>query len=65
MEKPITVTFNTTLTLDEAWALAQFVKRVDRGTCETHAGSASEADLIFEAMIGLREALREAGYAPR
>lgn len=63
MANPINLSL--TLGADEAWALAQFVKRADRDTARRHAGDAQEADLIFEAWITLRDALSEAGVAPR
>lgn len=63
MQEPLTLSLS--LNLDEALALAQFVKRADRDTAQRHAGDAREADLIFEAWIALRSALAEAGIAPR
>jgi hypothetical protein len=63
MPEPMNLTLS--LSSDEAWALAQFVKRADRETARRHAGDAQEADLIFDAWIALRVALAEAGFAPR
>lgn len=63
MTAPIAIPL--TLSAREAAALAQFVKRADRETAARHAGDAQEADDIYEALIGLRLALAEAGYAPR
>lgn len=62
MPEPMNLTLS--LSSDEAWALAQFVKRADRETARRHAGDAQEADLIF-AWIALRAALADAGVAPR
>lgn len=50
---------------EQAQALAQFVKRVDRETASRHAGDPQEADEIFESFIALRSALAAAGFAPR
>jgi len=47
MPAPLNVTLS--FSSDEAWALAQFVKRADRDTARRHAGDAQEADLIFDA----------------
>lgn len=63
MPEPMNLTVS--LSSDEAWALAQFVKRADRETARRHAGDAQEADLIFDAWIALGAALAEAGIAPR
>jgi hypothetical protein len=55
----------------QAFALAQFVKRVDFETVARFAAVSvvhdgqSEADLIWLALIALRNALAEAGFAPR
>lgn len=50
---------------DEAWALAQFVKRVGWTELRSNAESEEEAYLIRYALGKLSDALREAGYAPR
>lgn len=63
MQDPLNLSL--TLNPDEAWALAQFVKRADRDTVRQWAGDQREADLIFESWIALRSALAEAGVAPR
>jgi len=62
---PEPLNLSLTLNAEEAWALAQFVKRADRETARRHAGDPREADLIFESWIALRAALAEAGIAPR
>lgn len=59
------VTIRVAFTHDEADALAQLVKRIGRYDVAHLAGSASEADLMFEALILVRQALAEAGVAPR
>lgn len=63
MSQEIKIT--TRLPANQAEALAQFVKRVDRDTARRHAGDEREADEMFEAFIALRAGLAEAGYAPR
>ena len=50
---------------DEAWALAQFVKRVGWTEMRENAESEDETYLIRSALGKLFEALREVGYAPR
>jgi hypothetical protein len=55
----------------QALALAQFCKRVDFETVARFAAvtvvrdGQSEADLIWLALIGLRDALADAGFSPR
>lgn len=46
-------------------ALAQFMKRVGRDDCTRLAGDQCEADDMFDGFIALRQALGEAGFAPR
>ena len=62
MPAPLNVTLS--FSSDEAWALAQFVKRADRDTARRHAGDAQEADLIFDAWMALRAALARGGRRP-
>ena len=50
---------------DEAWALAQFVKRVGWTEMRENAENEEETYLIRSALGKLFEALREVGYAPR
>lgn len=50
---------------DEAWALAQFLKRVGWSEMRANAESEEEACLIRSAFGKLFEALHEVGYAPR
>lgn len=49
----------------EAMAMAQFAKRVSRSDCQRLAGDAAEADAMFDGLIMLKQALADAGYAPR
>ena len=60
---PATVTFE--LSGDEAWALAQFVKRVGWTAMAECSESEEETYLIRSALSQLADALRDQGYAPR
>lgn len=53
------------LSAAQAMALAQFMKRVGRDDCTRLAGDQCEADDMFDGFIALRQALGEAGFAPR
>jgi len=53
------------LTDDQAWNLAQFVKRVGFADVRTNAVDQDEAYAMLEAIDVLAKALRAAGYAPR
>ena len=50
---------------DEAWALAQFVKRVGWTEMRENAESEDETYLSRSAVAQLADALRDQGYAPR
>lgn len=63
MSNPVNVVL--VLTQDQAAGLAQFVKRADRETARRHAGDEPEADAIYDSWIAVRDALAEAGFAPR
>lgn len=58
---PITVTLSD----EQAWAFAQFLKRVCFSDYEHSATSEAEAYTMVGASEKIREALREQGYAPR
>lgn len=53
------------LTHDQAFALAQFVKRIGWSDWRSNAMDDTEAREIRSACDQLRRALAEAGYAPR
>jgi hypothetical protein len=57
----LTVEFNA----DEAWHLAQFLKRVGFSDFRSNAQDDDEAYAMRDAAARVREALAEAGYAPR
>jgi hypothetical protein len=59
------VSFILTLPADEAWALAQFLKRAGYSDYRALAVSDDEAHAMHEAGETLRRALAEQGYAPR
>jgi hypothetical protein len=54
-----------TLSDDEAWALAQYTKRVGWDELRAKAQGDDEAHLISDAIHVLQKALSEAGYSPR
>ena len=60
-----TVRIETTLTDAEAWEFAQFLKRVCFSDYRAHASSEVEAYRMVQAGERIRDALAEAGYAPR
>jgi hypothetical protein len=53
------------LTDDEAWALAQMVKRMIWNDFDRLSANGSERDDMDSATIKLRRALTEAGFVPR
>lgn len=59
------VTFQVTLTEDEAWAAAERAKRMGFSDYRRNAASDDEAYAMRDADSKLRQALKEAGYAPR
>ncbi len=59
------VTITAQLTDPQAWALAQFVKRVGWSEFRNNAVDDDEARLVRAAVDVLMASLREAGYAPR
>ena len=60
-----TIEIKVTLTDVEAWEFAQFLKRVCYSDYRQHATSQAEAYRMVEAGERIREALADAGYAPR
>jgi hypothetical protein len=59
------ITITVTLSDAEAWAHAQFLKRVGLSDYEQRATSQDEAYTTLNAGEKIREALREEGYTPR
>ncbi len=50
---------------DQAWALAEFLKRADPEDFSRKAGDRTEADQMWDAGLVLRQALIDKGFAPR
>jgi hypothetical protein len=63
MSKIITVPL--AINEDEAWALAQFVKRVTWSEMRACAQDEAETELIRAGITSLQTALKDAGFAPR
>ncbi len=53
------------LSTQQAWAFAQFLKRVGLDDYRALAVDANEAYLMLDAGEAIRQELRQAGYAPR
>ena len=60
-----TIEINVTLTESEAWAFAQFLKRVCFSDYRGCATSEAEAYHMRDASERIRRALADQGYAPR
>jgi hypothetical protein len=60
-----TVSITVELTDDQAWNLAQFLKRVGFSDFRTNAQDDAEAYAMRDAADRVRVALAAAGYAPR
>ncbi|MNU37261.1 hypothetical protein D3C71_259140 [compost metagenome] len=50
---------------DQAWALAEFLKRAHPEDFARRAGDSTEADQMWNAGLVLRQALTDKGFAPR
>ena len=59
------VTLHIELSDENAWALAQLLKRLGFSDCRQLASSKEEAWQMIHAAIAVRAALTEQGYAPR
>lgn len=64
-DEPSSITVSVSLTDDEAWNLAQFLKRVSFSDFRGNAENDEEAYAMRNAAGRVATALREAGYAPR
>lgn len=60
-----TTEITVTLTDEQAWELAQFLKRVCLSDYRVRAASDEEAQIMLDAGEQVRRALAEKGYAPR
>ena len=59
------VTVHVELNVAQAWALAQLVKRIGWADCRSLAEDETQTRLMIQATERVRQALAEAGYAPR
>jgi len=59
------VTVRIELDAEQAWALAQLVKRIGWADCRNLAEDQAQTRLMIEATERVRRALAEVGYAPR
>jgi hypothetical protein len=59
------ITVQVELNAEQAWALAQLVKRIGWADCRSLAEDEQQTRLMIEATERVRQALAEAGYAPR
>ncbi len=64
MNLPV-VTLCAELDAEQAWALAQLVKRLGWDDCRRLAEDGQQARLMIEATERIRSALADAGIAPR
>ena len=60
-----TIEITVTLTDEQAWEFAQFLKRVCFSDYDRRATGEAQASLMLEAGELIRQALAEQGYAPR
>ena len=65
MEFQRTPVITVILSTHQAWAYAQFLKRVGLGDYKALAADLDEAYLMLDAGEAIRHELRQAGYAPR
>jgi len=59
------VTVHVELNAAQAWALAQLLKRIGWSDCRSLAENEHQTALMIQATERVRQALAEAGYAPR
>jgi hypothetical protein len=59
------VTVQVELNAEQAWALAQLLKRIGWSDCKSLAEDEAQTQLMIEAAEQVRAALAEVGYAPR
>jgi hypothetical protein len=60
-----TITLSVDLTDDEAWEMAQLMKRIGWSEWRDLSTSDDEADLMRTGCSKVQHALAEAGYSPR
>ena len=59
------VTVHVQLNAEQAWALAQMLKRIGWSDCRALAEDEQQTQLMIAAAERVRAGLAEAGYAPR
>ncbi len=59
------MTLTVTLTTDQAWAMAQFCKRVGFETIDNHSTSSAETENMQAALCEVRKELNRMSYDPR
>jgi hypothetical protein len=59
------IEISVAMTDEEAWAYAQFLKRVGLNDYKTNAQNEAEAYLMLQVGEKVRKALAENGYSPR
>jgi hypothetical protein len=59
------IEISVAMTEEEAWAYAQFLKRVGLNDYKTNAENEAEAYLMLQVGEKVRKALAEKGYSPR
>ena len=59
------ITITVELDAAQAWALAQLLKRIGWSDCRSLAEDEEQTRLMIAAAERVRQALAEAGYAPR
>ena len=59
------ITLNVKLTDNEAWQLAQFVKRITFSAVKDHAENDENAHTMLYALDQIKGALAQQGYAPQ
>jgi len=59
------ITVHVEFNAEQAWALAQLVKRIGWADCRNLAEDEAQTRLMIQATERVRQALAEAGYAPR
>jgi hypothetical protein len=59
------IEISVAMTDEEAWAYAQFLKRVGLNDYKTNAENEAEAYLMLQVGEKVRKALAEKGYSPR
>jgi hypothetical protein len=65
LQRGTIVIIDMDLSMEEAWALALYLRRIGPGDCGGKAADGDEARLMFEAVQVVRQALVAYGIDPR